>query len=59
MKKIDNLCGEAYNNAIYSVMDLLNTTFGMDLFYARDWSKIDELANKLGINFDENGYILK
>lgn len=53
------MCGEAYNNAIMSVIDVLNTTMGTKFFYSRDWAQIDMLAEKLGIKFDENGNIVK
>ncbi len=53
------ICGCAYENAIMAVADIVNSTFGTNYTYVRDWMILDELASKLGVRFDVNGFIVK
>ena len=57
--KINELFGEAYKEAIIQVIEVLNNELGTNFFYARDWARIDTIALRLGITFDENGEIVK
>lgn len=56
---INQLIGEEYREAICNVMWELNNIFGNNLFFGRDDAKVDMLAEKLGIRFDENGNIVR
>lgn len=56
---IDQLFGEAYNNAIDNVAYCLNKVMGTEFFRYRDWYQIHDLCLSLGITFDENGKIIK
>lgn len=58
---IDNnaIRGEAYNEAIREVAEVLNEELGTNLFCARDWARLEAIALKLGVTFNENGEIVK
>ena len=55
----DAICGEAYNEAIREVAEVLNEGLGTNLFSARDWARLETIALKLGIMFNENGEIVR
>lgn len=52
--KINELFGEAYNNAINNTIKHLNRLgFGWDYF--NNWRDAHEFAETYGVNFDLNG----
>ena len=57
--EIESLYAESYNSAINNTIAYLNEMLGLKLCYARDWQKIHDLAEKLGIRFDINGEIVR
>jgi len=56
--KIEDLYAYAYESAIENVATIVNLTLGTHYFFARDWAKLEQLADKLGIDFDENGELV-
>lgn len=59
MMKITQLHGEAWNNAIDEVITLLNDTLNTKLFRMRDKYQVEELAEKLDLEFFENGRLVR
>lgn len=60
MKIEDNaMMGERYNTAVMEVIRVLNEELSLNLFYARDWSTIHNVCDRLGIEFDEDGDIIR
>lgn len=56
---IDELVGNNYNIAIQNVIWTLNRTMGTKFFEARDKSRIEDLAQRLGMKFDADGNIIR
>lgn len=57
--KIDELYGDNWINAIVEVLYLLNRGRDNKLFYMRDKFFVEEMAQKLGVRFTENGNIVR
>ena len=57
---INELWGEAYNEAITEVMDILNDELGTNLLFTRiaDANAVHEVILGLNIKFTENGEII-
>lgn len=53
----DAICASAWDNAIENVAKCVNEVLGLNIS-TREWQKLEELANKLNIRFDENGEIV-
>lgn len=56
---IEHMYASAYEEAITQVADILNSTLGTNYTYIEDWAVLDMLAEQLGVQFDENGNIIK
>lgn len=55
--KINDLYAHAWQSAIENVAAMLNVTMVTNFSPARDCDKIERLADRLGIDFTENGDI--
>lgn len=57
--EIDDLIGTAYNDAIENVIAVINRKAGREVFFSpRDKFAIEDIAQALGVRFDENGEIV-
>lgn len=57
--EIESLYAESYNSAINNTIEYLNDMLGLKLNYASDWTRVHDLADRLGIKFDINGEIVR
>ncbi len=55
----DLLFGEAWNEAIREVAEVLNEELGTNLFSMRDWTRLERIAERFHIRFNENGEIVR
>ena len=58
MKRIDELCGCAWNVAIVKVATVVERRLGVKYTLREDWDALEHLAMDLDIRFDENGEIV-
>ena len=57
--KIDELYASAWQHALEEVAEIVNINTGLKLFEARDWNALENIALKLGVDFTENGEIIR
>lgn len=57
--KIDALYASAWQHALEEVAEIVNINTGLKLFEARDWKALENIALKLGVDFDANGEIVR
>ena len=57
--KIDELYASAWQHALEEVAGIVNANTGLELFEARDWNALENIALKLGVDFDANGEIVR
>lgn len=57
--KIDELYASAWQHALDEVAEVVNMNTGLKLFEARDWNALENIALKLGVDFDANGEIVR
>lgn len=56
--RINELYGEAWLDAVYTVMTKLNDVLGTDYFMARDKYTVEKIAYELNLKFDEKGKLI-
>lgn len=57
MKRIDELCGCAWDEAIVNVAKVVERRLGVK-YTKEDWDALEHLAMDFDIRFDENGEIV-
>ncbi len=55
MKRIDDLAGGAFEEAIKNVANIINRRMGTSFSYKEDWDALEHLANDFDLMFNENG----
>ena len=59
MKRIDELCANAWWSAVDNVAKAVNRRLNTNYSAKADWDMLENIAMDFGIRFDDNGEIVK